>query len=216
MWEGWGGAADHTIIERCSITDNGEGGLMFEGSANATIHDCVLRNNSRYGLYLSGNHFDIQNVVIDSCVAQGFALQSIPSRQCALKIAQESAIPSIFRNLTIRNCDMRNLFSGTYPTDPESVFENFLMVDNTYDHLQTYWNDPSLDQPIRFVNCYMPETPPVGEGTVVGLTPQFDDEIGFPWLSPTSPCIDMGTSDPLTNDQEDPDTPGFALWPSQG
>jgi hypothetical protein len=37
-----------------------------------------------------------------------------------------------------------------------------------------------------------------------------------PWLSPFSPAIDAGHPDLVYNDIEDPDNPGFALWPSQG
>jgi len=35
-------------------------------------------------------------------------------------------------------------------------------------------------------------------------------------LDDTSPCIDAGDPDPAYNDLEDPDNPGYALWPSKG
>jgi hypothetical protein len=35
-------------------------------------------------------------------------------------------------------------------------------------------------------------------------------------LKPNSPCIDAGDPDPQFNDIEDPNNPGFALYPSQG
>ncbi|MCD4848002.1 MAG: T9SS type A sorting domain-containing protein [Candidatus Aegiribacteria sp.] len=36
------------------------------------------------------------------------------------------------------------------------------------------------------------------------------------YLSPSSPCVDAGDTDPTFNDSEDPDNPGYALWPSLG
>ncbi|MCB9472237.1 MAG: T9SS type A sorting domain-containing protein [Candidatus Delongbacteria bacterium] len=40
--------------------------------------------------------------------------------------------------------------------------------------------------------------------------------MGAPLLSSISPAIDAGNPDTAYNDIEDPDNPGFALWPSQG
>jgi hypothetical protein len=41
-------------------------------------------------------------------------------------------------------------------------------------------------------------------------------ELGVPFLSETSPCIDAGDPNPEFNDPEDPLNPSFALWPSLG
>ena len=45
--------------------------------------------------------------------------------------------------------------------------------------------------------------------------PLFDGS-EFYLLSANSPCIDAGNPDPMYNDVEDPNNPGFALWPAQG
>jgi hypothetical protein len=52
-----------------------------------------------------------------------------------------------------------------------------------------------------------------GEGNI-DLNPAFEDTNFY--LSGNSTCIDAGNADPIYNDPEDPNTPGFAHWPSMG
>ena len=55
-----------------------------------------------------------------------------------------------------------------------------------------------------------------GEGNI-DVDPEFiDPENGNFHLSATSPCIDSGNPDPAYNDPEDPENPGFALYPALG
>jgi hypothetical protein len=49
----------------------------------------------------------------------------------------------------------------------------------------------------------------------ISLEPEFLDSTYF-LLSNTSPCIDSGNPGPMYNDVEDPNNPGFALYPAQG
>jgi hypothetical protein len=58
------------------------------------------------------------------------------------------------------------------------------------------------------------EAYPIGSNNI-SLDPEFLDSTYF-FLSSTSPCIDMGNPDPIYNDVEDPNNPGFALYPAQG
>ncbi len=216
IWQGYPGGVDNTIIENCTFTRNDEGGLMVAGEGNITIRQCTLKNNFRYGLTLTGHRFDMQNVMIDGVIAHDFLLQGFPSRQCAISLAQLDAVPSIFRNVTISGCDVRNLFSGTFPAVAETQFQSFLVTGNTYDHLQTHWNNPEYDQAIRFDYSVLPEVPQVGADNIITEENQFHLELGAPWLSESSICIDNGSADVAWNDPEDPDNPGFARWPSQG
>jgi hypothetical protein len=50
----------------------------------------------------------------------------------------------------------------------------------------------------------------------VAVDPLFDEVLGAPFLSAESPCVDAGHPASAYEDPEDPDNPGFALWPSQG
>ena len=53
-----------------------------------------------------------------------------------------------------------------------------------------------------------------GEGNI-SLPPQIIDFLTFQ-IDPASPCVDTGNPDVEYNDPEDPDSPGEALYPSQG
>jgi len=55
-----------------------------------------------------------------------------------------------------------------------------------------------------------------GEGNI-DVDPEFIDPAnGNFHLSPTSLCVDTGNPDPAYNDPEDPENPGFALYPALG
>ena len=49
----------------------------------------------------------------------------------------------------------------------------------------------------------------------IDTDPLFASEYDF-YLDPDSPAIDAGNPDQQYNDSEDPEDPGFALWPAQG
>lgn len=52
---------------------------------------------------------------------------------------------------------------------------------------------------------------------MIASDPQFETgPLGDYHLQDGSPCIDAGNPDPLCNDPEDPDNPGYALWPALG
>jgi hypothetical protein len=115
----------------------------------------------------------------------------------------------VFENLTVTGCDgMRHLFNFYEPANLQ--LRNCLFYDNTYEVLVSY-DDPITQ---NWEYCITEETVP-GTNNQVGIDPWFDDELG-PLAFPLSPAIDAGHPDLVYNDIEDPDNPGFALWPSQG
>jgi hypothetical protein len=95
------------------------------------------------------------------------------------------------------------------------ALRNSILWDNDCDWFVNPWDDISNFESPLFRFCML-DAPEPGEGNMSGVDPWFDEELGVPWLSPISPAIDAGDPNPALNDREDPDNPGFALWPSQG
>ncbi len=76
-----------------------------------------------------------------------------------------------------------------------------------------YWEDANIDFIVQYSNV---DGGWEGEGNI-DLDPMFTDPENDDYtFLPSSPCIDAGNPDPTYNDPEDPNDPGFPLWPSQG
>lgn len=56
----------------------------------------------------------------------------------------------------------------------------------------------------------------IGTGNIDDDPLFVDPDSGDFHLSEGSPCIDAGNPDTLYNDPEDPDNPGYALYPAMG
>ncbi|MCB1048825.1 MAG: hypothetical protein KDC10_16660, partial [Calditrichaeota bacterium] len=202
------------LIEDCSFTDNDEGAVQVTGLVDYDIRNCVIRGPHRYGIWMGANTGRIENVLIDSVLARDYVGTFKPSQQCA--IVFNSQMGTDAHNVTVTNCSVRNLLAGSSPWTPQANFNSGLVANNTFQSIETHWVlDPDYDQRVHFENCYLPIVPEDGTDNLIGSEPGFDSELGMPWLSAGSECIDSGTTDSLFADLEDPDNPGFALWPSQ-
>jgi hypothetical protein len=110
-------------------------------------------------------------------------------------------------NITVVNSNLTNLLCTYGPST------GILTANNTY----SYFNNPSgaiYGNP-SFAYSFADQTLP-GTGNLTGSDPHFDNLLGAPWLAADSPCIDAGHPASALRDRQDPDNPGFALWPSQG
>ena len=205
--------ADSVWIDGAILEDCDDGGLHVRSyQAPAVLKNISLRNVGRTGIRLSTVGTELQNVLIENVDAVDNFLYLTPQN---IDETEQSAIYGLtyqvtLENVTVTGCDeMRRPF-GFFPgTHVDIVARNSLIADNTYEMLL------EGDYSATWSHCYVQEAVE-GEGNLLGNDPLFDPERGIPFLAPDSPCIDAGNPDAAYNDIEDPDAPGFALWPSQG
>ena len=209
-------------IQDLLLEDCDDGGLLFAADST-TIDRAVLRDVKRFGLFLGGGldwhwiHSTLRNVWIDNTDAQDNWLPAFNfhnSFQAALLVG-ETVDRIELENVTVTNCDdlpflFTNKSGGSDPGGgTEFTFRNVLLSGN---QTETFIDGEPV---LEWSHSLVPEPVP-GEGNLIGLDPQFDAELGAPFLSPLSPCVDAGEPDPAYDDPEDPANPGFALWPSLG
>ena len=210
-----GGASHSVLIENLLIEAANDGGIWADMASGAvTMRNIVLRDVDRYGIRFHdsengtfpGNHV-FENILIEDsdeyCMELPYpyivSVQQAFSATCARRSIEARNISFIGCNYTIAN------------KLSETEFLNCLETDF---HYQIRQHPIYADSPVSFRYCNT-ETLQPGTGNI-SQPPRFDPERGIPFLAPDSPCIDAGHPDAAYNDIEDPDAPGFALWPSQG
>jgi hypothetical protein len=204
-------------------------GLLFIGDS-LFADNIVVRNVERQGIGLCGitgitgdpgiqGYVRLRNVLIDGVVGQESYLPEYMaplSYQAALYVGMvrqyfgHLPFQVNLENWTVTNCsDLRHLINLGLPVSLAA--KNCLFTNNstevfleTLHTLHEVWS-----------NCLLPEERQ-GTGNLIGTDPLFDPELGAPFLSQASPCVDAGGMNPDFNDPEDPLNPGFALWPSLG
>ncbi|MDP2359878.1 MAG: hypothetical protein Q8O14_03885, partial [bacterium] len=212
----------HKTFQNLIFRNNNEASIRSKMEGPLHFRNVLMLATSRQGFNLEALSVTMDNVWIDSCTA--FA--PIPFRSEQMPLRLKVTEPSFIRNTTITNSQTPYLVMPGYrnldaPADPVVTFENCLFWNNQIDRLeaelpQYEWPGWNHDLPGIYRHCLLPQAMPLGEGNLVDVDPLFDAELGIPWLSPASPCIDAGTPNSLWQDAEDPESPGFALWPSQG
>ena len=213
---GWtmGSGASNLVMENVWLSDCDDGGLGAGGD-NVQLRNIMLKNIDRAGLWMGAGV--ARNVLIDGVVAKDNWLHLTPgyenlSLQAAIVVSQLES-EYTFENLTVSNCDsMRYLFQEYWQSDDGApVFRNTVIAGNQYEELYGNIDESS----ITWDHCYIQEEVP-GVGNITGQDPLFDPELGSPFLSPESPCVDAGNPDAIYHDVEDSSDPGWARWPSQG
>jgi hypothetical protein len=196
------------LLENCD-----DGGILFHSGGE--LDGAVLRNVKRTAIGLQfGGTLKLRNVSIEALDGGGPNwLQpeyQYLSRQCVIWAWGGTETLAEFENVTVNRChDLPNLIN--FWANITLSVRNSLFYGNEYlNHFQ-YPNGTTQNWDYNIVQEQVP-----GIGNQVGIDPWFDEELGAPWLSPISPAIDAGNPDLVYNDIEDPDNPGFALWPSQG
>jgi hypothetical protein len=196
------------LLENCD-----DGGILFHSGGE--LDGAVLRNVKRTAIGLQfGGTLKLRNVSIEALDGGGPnwlqpEYQHL-SRQCVIWAWGGTETLAEFENVTVNRChDLPNLIN--FWANTTLSVRNSLFYGNEYlNHFQ-YPNGTTQNWDYNIVQEQVP-----GIGNQVGIDPWFDEELGAPWLSPISPAIDAGNPDLVYNDIEDPDNPGFALWPSQG
>lgn len=221
------GGARHLEIENVLLEDCDDGGLGLWADSLWMEH-VVLKDVGRSAITIGQNlspesppFYLFRNVWIDNVDGQDNWLtpEWQPLSQQAVVMVDvvnggpywPHTLPVVeLDNVTVTNCDgMRHLFNFYQPLTLR--VRNSLFHANTYSQL-VEWDDPiTQDWSYSLLEEIVP-----GEGNLIGLDPLFDAEMGVPFLSQQSPCIDAGHPDAVWNDLEDPANPGFPLWPSLG
>jgi hypothetical protein len=203
------------VIRNIQMIDCDDGGIVIGKKGSLLVNNVTIIDNKRSGMSIGNNDStystNISNIYI-SRIQQQESYTSHPYNSCiqdALSFAIRPNHESHVTNITIEGCDLPFIMRNA-PNYPPLVLRNSLFHQNAF----IQFENPNGD-PVLFEHCLLPVDRP-GIGNLVSVDPLFDDLLGSPWLSPLSPCIDAGDPDPRWNDREDPATPGFALWPSQG
>ena len=202
-------------VTNVTIEDCDDGGVLLSGGlGDNLIQNAVIRNVGRSAVK-TGSITTLRNVLVDNVDAVDNYLYLTPgyvddTEQSVVYNRGGAGGQVVLENVTITNCDdMRRPF-GFNPYVPVGLTaSNTILSGNTFDMLIENNAGESWS------HCYVQEAVE-GEGNLLGNDPLFDPERGIPFLAPDSPCIDAGNPDAAYNDIEDPDAPGFALWPSQG
>ncbi|MCB1048680.1 MAG: hypothetical protein KDC10_15910, partial [Calditrichaeota bacterium] len=216
--------SDHTLHADSILVWDVDDGGVYIGSDSMWVSNVEIRDVGRMALGMGDNVFPqappwarFSNMLLDNIDATPSYLPSEYRRLSSqallwtgVRTAYQGHVPVVdFENVTaINNDDMRHLFNFWQPV--ELHVRNCVFWNNTYTYLR---EGGPISQSLEY-NLLEEEI--AGIGNQVGIAPLFDEELGAPLLSSISPAIDAGNPDTTYNDIEDPDNPGFALWPSQG
>ncbi len=197
-----------------------------------TMRNVVMEDIDDGGMWVHGNTatFDVQNVVINRVNRAGAMFISDCPEVNSVKnvLINESMEQDNYQyypytwstqfaygcgestrteNLTITDCDYINLIRTAY--GPVNCIESG-------NQFQYFCNPHTVIDDSPVFNYWYGSLGLNGTGNIMGSDPQFDSMLGAPFLMQDSPCIDAGNPSSVYNDQEDPDHPGFPLWPAQG
>ena len=209
------------LMRGCVFEGIDDGGVKALCDGDVTIENCAFVDVDRAVIGLAawrtapnvGGRYAIRGTLIKGSRSFDCMMpdQSVSSQK-VLHIAAHTV--ANIENVTIAECSLISLMRTelNHEALENGVhFRNCLIYDNSYQQWQS-----SLSSELDTLHyCLSQEVRP-GNNNLFGNDPLFDPERGIPFLAPNSPCIDAGNPDAAYNDIEDPDAPGFALWPSQG
>ncbi len=208
------------VVQDCLFQGIDDGGLFAVCEGNIKLENCQFIDVDRYSCVAAASYQDsgdggvleFSNVLVqNSCQHDCQRPDPENSNQHAIDVGGE--LRATIRNCTITGCSQINLI-GTERcgvASPEIAFTNCALIENEYEHWSPEWSYGGE----VYEYCMLQE-PRSGTNNLVAVAPRFDLELGAPYLASDSPCIDAGDPEAAYNDIEDPDAPGFALWPSQG
>lgn len=206
------------ILEGFTIT-NGKGipygGGIYIERGGATIRDNIIKNNSAAqggGIFIIGiinqaypnTPLVVKNLITGNDADRGEAILTNNSQA------------RIWNNTIVANGDIVNAqrtgdgiwSEGVYFPTPDIL--NCIIWDNGDDMT----GNPFAGGAEATYSCI--EDGDAGTGNISQNPLFIDYENGDYHLQQNSPCIDTGNPDPLYNDPEDPNNPGYALYPAMG
>ncbi len=205
--------ADNSILslEKVFIENNyasSRGGAIYSKESDMILKNVSITNNSTsdcgggiYSDWYSGMSFE------NSIISNNIASENGGGIYCIWNsgISFENSI--ILNNIASEN-------GGAIYCDLESNTNlvNSILWNNSSQAIYIGTNNPN--DPSNVIVTYSNvEGGWTGEGNI-NADPLFIDELYH--LSPDSPCIDAGNPDHMYDDPEDPNNPGYALYPAMG
>lgn len=200
------------------VEDNDDGGILLFCPAHIDAQNVVVRNTSRMGFYNLADTLTLKNILVEGVESWEAHYtypysEFHPSEQAAFGIKGGPA--SSLHNISLLNNETEFLFWTYDNSHPQLTLQNSLVAGNVCRYFVHPWWDSTAFQPPLFSYCLIPSWYP-GDHNLYGQNPMFDEELGPPYLSVGSPCVDAGNPAMEWNDPEDLARPGFPLWPSLG
>lgn len=213
-------------ILNCEITDNYApgslsqgGGIFCDSYCLPIIRNCLISDNRTIGGKGSGIFLrNYSSATIEKCVIA----HNIGGYGSAI-YNRSNSNPLIVNCAIVGNSDYRGAIYCEFGADP--VILNSILWDNT--PTQIYLRQSGDGEPCTLSVAYtdlqdgIDGIDTVGENYIVWGAGNIDENPFFTdpymcYLEEDSPCIDTGNPGPNYNDPEDPDNPGYALWPAMG
>jgi hypothetical protein len=125
---------------------------------------------------------------------------------------------SVILNNTIINNEADTIGGGLASHDSDFLLENTIIWGNhaPLDSQINYYGGNVVVNYCDVQDVVWPGLENISEDPQLLDTVLPSGDTLFCCLGTTSPCIDMGNPDPAYNDWEDPNNPGYALWPAMG
>jgi parallel beta-helix repeat protein len=223
-------------LKNVKIANSGSNGMYCWHNSNPTLEDVMIINNNRDGILISDN----SNPVLKNVTVLGNRYEGITCTDNSQPILEnvtvfdnrggvqcwDSAKPSLINakivgNVTGIECRVNSKVTLVNATISDNNASGIWCLNNNVISLQNciIWNNPN--GPITgsdsvIVTYSNIEGGWAGEGNI-NEDPLFVGTGTFPYLlSSDSPCIDTGDPDTVYNDPEDPNNPGYALYPAMG
>lgn len=198
---------NNRLIGNEAIDDQGivsaGGGAIRSGDGNPTIlNNTFLYNLAKYGAGIVLNYSGAtikNNVIAYNSGGDDYGGAGIWS-------VSNGNDPVIIENNTIVYNHSNNVAGGIRLWSSNANVINNIIWGNTATSYPQVHGGNNLTY-----NCI--EGGYTGEGNI-DVDPQFEAETYI--LSEDSPCIDAGHTDPVFYDPEDPENPGFAMFPAKG
>ena len=225
------------IIKNNIISDNKISGITVSGASSPIIDNNIIKNNYRHrfggGIFV-GAHSSA--IITNNVIGQNSALDhpaTLENRGGGIYCIDSSILLSnnlLYENISILGggifCEnsIINAYNNTiaknkarngcaiYLNGGNNVFfMNGIIWNNSDDNIDLLGDDDTIT--FKFSNI---QGGWEGEGNIDADPLFVDPENGDLHLQPPSPCIDAGNPDPQYYDPEDPNNPGYALYPALG
>ncbi|MBA4386929.1 MAG: hypothetical protein C0404_03045 [Verrucomicrobia bacterium] len=216
----YGGGLSGGAATNCTITGNDA--VLGGGTYRAIQHNCIILNNTAaYGGGVSEGTATWCTIKGNVVGLLGGGVCTGTLFNCIIDVNESYNDGAGAAYATLRNCTVvwnngRNstsVGSGVYKCDVNSSILCWNKTFVTWEQGKAVTKTDNYDSSSVINSSCTAPVPTYGAGNL-NVEPAFADS--YYHLSATSPCIDKGDPDPLRNDPEDPDNPGFALLPARG